>query len=85
LARYASLSRRTLQTFFSDPTHPLPFYVPSGKKKLVSRREFDEWMQRYRHTGTDAAEQVNRVVTEVLAASRHAAPVVVQPSGRKET
>ena len=60
LARYSSLSVRTLRRHLTDPVHPLPHHHvrPPGKRKgrvLVSKRAFDRWMEYYAVEQPDAA------------------------------
>jgi len=43
LARYTSLSVRTLQRFIADTVHPLPVHRFAGRTVLVKRSEFDRW------------------------------------------
>jgi hypothetical protein len=60
LARYSSLSVRTLQRHLKATEHPLPHHqvcVP-GKTKgrvLVSRRAFDRWMEGFAVGGSSTA------------------------------
>ncbi len=67
LARYAGVSRRTLQGFLSDPIDPLPFIVyPGMTDKRIKRSDFDTWADRYRRRGTQDAAAVDQVVADVL-------------------
>jgi len=57
LARYSSLSVRTLQRHLKDPVHPLPHHQvqPTGKARgrtVVSKRAFDAWMAQFAKGGT---------------------------------
>ena len=47
LAAYAGLSVRTLRTYLSHPSSPLPHFRIGGKI-LVRRSEFDAWAMRYK-------------------------------------
>lgn len=47
LSRYAGLSVRTLRTYLTDRTRPLPHYRVGGKI-LVRRSEFDAWVSQFR-------------------------------------
>jgi excisionase family DNA binding protein len=66
LARYASLSARTLRSYLHHPTHPLPHFRLPGKI-LIRRDEFDAWIERYRVNGLDAGQDLDRLVDEILA------------------
>lgn len=53
LARYSSLSVRTLQRYLKDPDHPLPHHLvrSAGRSKgrvLVSKRAFQAWLDHYK-------------------------------------
>lgn len=63
LARYASLSVRTLRGYITAKRNPLPCYRPGGKV-LVRRSEFDAWMRAFRDrvSGEDRAREVNRLI-----------------------
>ena len=62
LAVYSGLGVRTLRSYLSDLTHPLPCYRVGGKI-LVRRSEFDTWIARHRQVGRG---DVNRLVAETL-------------------
>lgn len=52
LAKYSSLSTRTLQRYMKDPSHPLPHHrisaTPTGRGRvLFSKREFDTWVKSF--------------------------------------
>jgi hypothetical protein len=52
LAKYSSLSVRTLQRWIKDPERPLPHHQvqPAGKgrgRTVVSRHAFDAWMEQF--------------------------------------
>jgi excisionase family DNA binding protein len=66
LARYASLSVRTLRGYLTAKRNPLPCYRPGGKV-LVRRSEFDAWMRAFRDgaSGEDRAREVNRLIDEL--------------------
>ena len=64
LARYCSLSVRTLQRHLTSTEHPLPHWqvcIP-GKRKgrvLVSKRAFDKWMEHFRVDAPAAPDDVS--------------------------
>ena len=62
LAAYSGLGVRTLRTYLTDITHPLPCYRVGGKI-LVRRSEFDTWIARHRQVGCGA---VDRLVADAL-------------------
>jgi len=62
LAVYSGLSVRTLRTYISHPSHPLPCYRIGGKV-LVRRSEFDQWAQQFR---AEPSSVVDSLVTETL-------------------
>jgi hypothetical protein len=55
LARYSTLSVRTLRRHIASQEHPLPALRVHGSKGrgriIVSRRAFDEWAQAFRFVG----------------------------------
>jgi hypothetical protein len=63
LATYASLSIKTLRTYLTDPTHPLPHFKMTGKI-LVKRTDFDAWIARYRQVNKSV--DLDRLVNDVL-------------------
>ena len=63
LAAYAGLSVRTLRTYLSHPSSPLPHFRIGGKI-LVRRSEFDAWAIRYK---VITPITVDRTVRDVLA------------------
>ena len=60
LARYASLSVRTLKRLIRRAVDPLPAYRV-GTVVLVHRRDFDQWLTRQ----TDQANQVQQTFADV--------------------
>jgi hypothetical protein len=65
LAAYSSLSERTLRSFLSDETHPLPHYRLSGRGKVVIRAsDFNAWFLRYRTEGPVKAK-LDRIIEEL--------------------
>jgi hypothetical protein len=62
LERYSSMSNRTLRDWIGAPVNPLPA-SKRGKKILVSRRAFDEWMRSQR---LESDADVRRKVDEIL-------------------
>ena len=62
LAAYSGLGVRTLRTYLTDITHPLPCYRVGGKI-LVRRSEFDTWIARHRQVGCG---DVDRLVADAL-------------------
>ena len=62
LALYSGLSVRTLRTYLTRPSHPLPHFRIGGKI-LVKRSEYDLWAGRFRSTATDC---VDALVAETL-------------------
>ena len=66
LARYASISVRTLRGYIMAKRNPLPCYRPGGKV-LVRRSEFDAWMRAFRNgtIGEDRTREVNRLIDEL--------------------
>ncbi len=69
LARYSSLSRRTLQDLLADPRDPLPSFRV-GRKILVKRSEFDAWMTRRRNRKPLAAARLAHADTLALLKAR---------------
>ena len=66
LARYASISVRTLRGYIMAKRNPLPCYRPGGKV-LVRRSEFDAWMRAFRNgtMGENRTREVNRLIDEL--------------------
>jgi len=62
LAQYSGLSVRTLRTYLTRPSHPLPHFRIGGKI-LVKRSEYDVCADRFRSTSTDC---VDAIVAETL-------------------
>jgi predicted DNA-binding transcriptional regulator AlpA len=62
LAAYSGLGVRTLRSYLSDLTYPLPCYRVGGKI-VVRRSEFDSWITRYRQVGRG---DVDRLVADAL-------------------
>ena len=65
LTRYAAVSERTLRGWIHLPVDPLPA-VQVGKKLLVRRREFDEWLERHRFRPPSVLD-VSAMVDEIVA------------------
>jgi hypothetical protein len=63
LARYASVSTKTLQRWIKAASDPLPAAKRSGKV-LVSRKGFDSWMERQQSACNPA--DVNAAVDKIL-------------------
>ena len=57
LAQYSGLSVRTLRSYLSRLSHPLPHYRIGGKI-LVKRSEYDIWVQHFRVTTTDCVDEI---------------------------
>ena len=62
LTAYSGLGVRTLRTYLSDATYPLPHYRVGGKI-LVKRSEFDAWIRPFRRA--DAA-RVQAMIADVV-------------------
>ena len=62
LAQYSGLSVRSLRSYLSRPSHPLPHFRIGGKI-LVKRSEYDVWAGRFRATALDC---VDAIVAETL-------------------
>jgi hypothetical protein len=62
LAGYSGLSVRTLRTYLSRPSHPLPYFRIGGKI-VVKRSEYDAWVDRFRVT---VINSVDAIVAETL-------------------
>jgi len=65
LARYSSLSVRTLSRYLKDPARPLPHHrVGAARGRIVvGKRRFDQWMEQFRvgrPTDPDDASWVRR-------------------------
>jgi excisionase family DNA binding protein len=65
LTRYAAVSERTLRAWIHAPVDPLPA-VQVGKKLLIRRREFDEWLERHRFRPPSVLD-VSAMVDEIVA------------------
>ena len=63
LTQYCGLSERTLRTYLKNEA--LPFYSV-GRKILIRRMEFDNWMTKYR--GNE--DRVTKLVDELLGKSK---------------
>jgi hypothetical protein len=65
LSAYASLSVKTLRSYLTDPTNPLPHFKMTGKI-LVKRTDFDAWMAHWRAKPPDDLDRlVNKLMAEV--------------------
>jgi excisionase family DNA binding protein len=62
LARYSGLSVRTLRSYLRDPEGPIPHYRV-GRRVLVRRAEFDEWLRRFRKNVASA--DLDQLVGEI--------------------
>jgi hypothetical protein len=62
LAQYSGLSVRTLRSYLSRSSHPLPHFRIGGKI-LVKRSEYDAWAGQFRATAIDC---VDAIVAETL-------------------
>jgi excisionase family DNA binding protein len=65
LTQYAAVCERTLRTWIHSPVDPLPA-AQVGKKFLVRRRDFDEWLERRRFRPREAVD-VSAMVDEIVA------------------
>lgn len=65
LTRYAAVSERTLRAWIHAPVDPLPA-SQRGKKLLVRRRVFDEWLERCPVKSTNSVD-LNAMVDEIVA------------------
>lgn len=63
LSHYACVSERTLRDWIRSAVDPLPASQRGGKL-YVSRRAFDQWMDR--HAVADSAALVKKLVDEVV-------------------
>ena len=54
LSTYSGLSPRYLRGALSHPVHPLPHYHV-GRRVLVRRCDFDDWIERYKVGGPTVA------------------------------
>ena len=67
LTEYACVSERTIRGWMHLPEDPLPG-VQVGKKILVRRSHFDEWLERHplkSTNGLDVSAMVDQIVAEV--------------------
>ena len=67
LAKYAGLSVRTLRSYLTDRTRPLPHFRVGGKI-LVRRTDFDAWVSQFRVSCSAVA--VDALVDDVVGAMR---------------
>jgi excisionase family DNA binding protein len=66
LAAYSGIGKRTLEKYLTDSLNPLPCYrLPGGRKVLVRRSEFDQWISQFRAAGAPMA--LKQTVVDVLA------------------
>lgn len=67
LAKYSSMSLRSLRRALHDRIHPLPHYQPGGGKIFVRRAEFDTWMQQFRqiHSQLDLDQLIEDTLKKV--------------------
>jgi Helix-turn-helix domain len=67
LSKYGGLSIRTLRSYLTDRTHPLPHFRVGGKI-LVRRSDFDAWATQFKVS--QAAVPVDTLVDDVVGAMR---------------
>jgi excisionase family DNA binding protein len=65
LTQYAAVSERTLRAWIHSPMGPLPA-VQVGKKLLIRRREFDDWLERHRFKAPSSLD-IDAMVDEIVA------------------
>lgn len=65
LTQYAAVCERTLRAWIHSPVNPLPA-AQVGKKFLVRRRDFDEWLEQ-RRVRPRGAFNVSAMVDEIMA------------------
>jgi hypothetical protein len=68
LARYSTLSVRTLQKMIADPVHPLPAYHIGERITVVRKRDFDTWLDERRagcKPAADTLSAIERIAREV--------------------
>jgi excisionase family DNA binding protein len=64
LTGYAAVSERTLRGWIHSPVDPLPA-VSVGRKILVRRQEFDDWLDRHRVKPLETLD-VDGIVREMV-------------------
>ena len=64
LCQHACVSERTLRSWIHAPENPLPASCV-GKKILVRRRVFDDWLERHAVKSL-ASGSIGRMVDEIL-------------------
>lgn len=63
--RYAcGLGERFIRDALKHSDHPLPHFRLNNKTILVSRTDFDAWLERYRR---DQGSRVDQIVDEILS------------------
>jgi hypothetical protein len=65
LCIYAGLGKSTVWKLLGDPVDPIPSCVV-GKRRLISKRKFDAWMDRRKVTND--AGHVRQLVDDVMKA-----------------
>lgn len=68
LARYSSLSTRTLRKLAADPVHPLPVHRINGRV-LYKRSEFDQWLREH-ESGETTRETTHQAARRIALAIR---------------
>lgn len=48
LSAYSGFGVRTIRNFLKDPSHPLPHFRIGFKAIRVRRKDFDEWIAKFR-------------------------------------
>jgi excisionase family DNA binding protein len=65
LTRYACVSERTLRDWIHRPVNPL-LATQVGKKILIRRSNFDQWLENHRLKSVDVACIVDEMVAGVM-------------------
>jgi excisionase family DNA binding protein len=68
LTQYATVCERTLRAWIHSPVNPLPA-VRVGKKFLIRRRDFDEWLEGHRFESPNSLAfdaMVDEIVGDVV-------------------
>ncbi len=66
LAVYLGMSKRTVNSFMSDPVNPLPHYRFGPKLLRFKKTEVDEWAKKFAMVD----DEVDRIVEEVMESCR---------------
>ena len=64
LAHYSGLGIRFLRDALKDPEYPLPHFRINKKTIIVSRTEFNEWLEIFRDR--DDNDDLNQVFDQVM-------------------